>query len=203
MTLRKTYHLREINSQIPENLIKEFLMLRSVVVYVMLKRVFTNKPMVWQWDKVKRKRVQVIMKRYHLMIKHYSLSFDDKTLFISIFFEQMVKIMFGKTYHLNKFNSQISKKSVKELLMLCSLVEHVRLKTVFTDKPMVYNGLLICMFMVQADTLVVPILDNVVLKWKQSWTTIFVLSKKIVLTLFYKYSLFYMYSLQTFNLRLN
>ena len=66
-----------------------------------------------------------------------TLSFYDKTLFISISLGQIAKIMLRRTYLLKEINSQIPKKSIKELLLLCSEVLHVMLKKVFTKKAMV------------------------------------------------------------------
>ena len=40
-------------------------------------------------------------------------------------------------------------------------------KGIYQESNGVTIGLLICMFTVEVNTLVVPILDNVLLKWKQ------------------------------------
>ena len=77
------------------------------------------------------------IKNKEILSGYETLSFDDKTLFISISLGQIVKIMLRRTYHLKEINSQIPIKSIKELLLLCSEVVHVTLKRVFTKKAMV------------------------------------------------------------------
>ena len=49
----------------------------------------------------------MVMKRYYLIVKHYSRDFT---------LNKQLK-MLNKTYDWNEINSQISKRSVKELLL--------------------------------------------------------------------------------------
>lgn len=66
-----------------------------------------------------------------------TISFYRKILFISI--SLMVKIILRRIYDRKEIESQIPRKSVKELLLLSTELVHVMLKMVFTNKAFLWQ----------------------------------------------------------------
>ena len=101
------------------------------------------------------------------------ISFDVKSLVTSILLNRAIEITLQWIYNHNEIATQISKKAMKEVLLLCTKEVHFAYSNgIYQQNDGVAMGLplglvIAGIFMVELETSIIPTLGRPLLKWKR------------------------------------